>query len=47
MIIVGEKEQADGMVSIRKKGEGDLGMMTLDAFMALAGEEINQHSYSS
>ncbi len=47
MIIVGEKEQAEGMVSIRKKGEGDLGMMTLDAFMALAGEEINQHSYSN
>jgi threonyl-tRNA synthetase len=47
MIIVGEKEQADGMVSIRKKGEGDLGMMTLDAFMALAGEEINQQSYSN
>ncbi len=47
MIIVGEKEQAEGMVSIRKKGEGDLGMMTLDAFMALAGEEINQHSHSS
>ncbi|MEN9959659.1 MAG: Threonine--tRNA ligase [Bacteroidota bacterium] len=47
MIIVGEKEQADGMVSIRKKGEGDLGMMSLEAFMALAGEEINQHSYSN
>jgi threonyl-tRNA synthetase len=47
MIIVGEKEQAEGMVSIRKKGEGDLGMMTLDAFMALAGEEINQQSYSN
>ncbi|MFM6936245.1 MAG: threonine--tRNA ligase [Aquirufa sp.] len=47
MIIVGEKEQAEGMVSIRKKGEGDLGMMSLDAFMASAGEEINQHSYSN
>ena len=47
MIIVGEKEQADGMVSIRKKGDGDLGMMTLDAFMALAGEEINLQSYSN
>ena len=47
MIIVGEKEQAEGMVSIRKKGEGDLGMMSLEAFMALAGEEINQHSYSN
>ncbi|MEY4954332.1 MAG: Threonine--tRNA ligase [Bacteroidota bacterium] len=47
MIIVGEKEQAEGMVSIRKKGEGDLGMMSLEAFMALAGEEINQHSFSN
>ncbi len=47
MIIVGEKEQEEGMVSIRKKGEGDLGMMSLEAFMALAGEEINQHSFSN
>ncbi|RXK52310.1 threonine--tRNA ligase [Aquirufa rosea] len=42
MIIVGDKEQAEGMVSIRKKGQGDLGTMTLDAFMAIAQEEIQQ-----
>ncbi len=40
MIIAGEKEQEQGMVSVRKKGQGDLGMMTLDAFIALAKEEI-------
>ncbi|CAM4258263.1 threonine--tRNA ligase [Cytophagaceae bacterium 50C-KIRBA] len=42
MIIVGDKEQAEGLVSIRKKGQGDLGSMTLDAFMAIAQEEIQQ-----
>lgn len=40
MLIAGEKEQEQGMVSVRKKGQGDLGMMTLDAFIALAKEEI-------
>ncbi|MFL0161802.1 threonine--tRNA ligase [Aquirufa salirivi] len=42
MIIVGEKEQAEGLISIRKKGQGDLGSMSLDAFMAIAQEEIQQ-----
>ncbi|MHA8086523.1 threonine--tRNA ligase [Aquirufa sp. Wall-65K1] len=42
MIIVGDKEQAEGLVSIRKKGQGDLGSMTLDAFMAIAQDEIQQ-----
>jgi len=42
MIIVGEKEQAEGLVSIRKKGQGDLGSMSLDAFISLAQEEIAQ-----
>jgi threonyl-tRNA synthetase len=47
MIIVGEKEQAEGLVSIRKKGHGDLGSMTLEAFMALAQEEIHQLTFNS
>lgn len=42
MIIVGEKEQAEGLVSIRKKGQGDLGSMSLDSFITLAQEEIAQ-----
>ncbi len=47
MIIVGEKEQAEGIVSVRKKGHGDLGSMTIEAFMALAQEEIHQLTYNS
>ncbi len=46
MIIVGEKEQAEGLVSVRKKGHGDLGSMTLDAFMELAQEEIHQLTFN-
>jgi len=42
MIVVGEKEQAEGLVSIRKKGQGDLGSMSVDAFINLAQEEITQ-----
>ena len=42
MIVVGEKEQAEGLVSIRKKGQGDLGSMSVDAFINLAQEEIAQ-----
>lgn len=40
MLVVGEKEQADGTVSVRKKGEGDLGSMPLAYFLALARNEI-------
>ena len=34
MLIVGEKEQQDGTVSVRRHGEGDLGSMSLDDFTA-------------
>jgi threonyl-tRNA synthetase len=40
MLIVGEKEQEQGMISIRKKGSGDLGMMSIDEFIQLAKKEI-------
>ncbi len=43
MLIVGEKESEEGKVSVRKKGEGDLGMMTIDEFVKLAQEEINKN----
>ena len=43
MLIVGEKESEQGMVSVRKKGEGDLGMMTIEDFATLALEEINKN----
>lgn len=34
MLIVGEKEQAEGKVSVRKHGEGDLGSLTPEEFVA-------------
>jgi threonyl-tRNA synthetase len=34
MLIVGEKEQENGAVSVRKHGEGDMGTMTVDEFIA-------------
>jgi len=43
MLIVGEKESEQGMVSVRKKGEGDLGMMTIEEFTKIATEEINKN----
>ncbi len=33
MIIVGEKEQASGNISVRRQGEGDLGAMTVEEFV--------------
>jgi threonyl-tRNA synthetase len=43
MLIVGEKESEQGMVSVRKKGEGDLGMMLIEDFVKLAQEEVNKN----
>lgn len=43
MLIVGEKETEQGMVSVRKKGEGDLGMMPIDEFIKIAQEEVNKN----
>ncbi|MEZ0486334.1 threonine--tRNA ligase [Fibrella aquatica] len=40
MLIVGEKEQAEGRVSVRRKGEGDLGSMTITEFTALFQEQV-------
>jgi threonyl-tRNA synthetase len=34
MLIVGERESAEGMVSVRRHGKGDLGSMLLDDFVS-------------
>jgi threonyl-tRNA synthetase len=47
MIIVGDKEQAEGMISVRKKNQGDLGSMTIESFMNLAQEEMSQLIYEN
>ena len=40
MLVVGEKEEAEGMVSVRAQGEGDRGSMTQDEFIALVREKV-------
>lgn len=40
-LIVGEKEEANGCVSVRKQGGEDLGSMKIDEFKAYFGNEIN------
>lgn len=39
MIIVGEKEQFENKISVRRHGEGDLGSMELDSFVSLFKDE--------
>lgn len=41
MLIVGEQEEKNGTVSVRKHGEGDIGTITIEAFTNLVNEEIN------
>ncbi len=40
MLIVGEKEAADRQVSVRRKGQGDVGTMSIDEFVALFQAEV-------
>jgi threonyl-tRNA synthetase len=40
MLIVGEKEAAEGMVSVRKHGQGDLGSMSVEDFKEQITKEI-------
>lgn len=41
MIIVGEKEEAEQTISVRKHGQGDLGSFTMEEFVKLVQDEIN------
>ncbi len=40
MLIVGEKEAAEGLVSVRRHGEGDLGSMTIADFVAYFKQQL-------
>ena len=42
MLIVGEKEQTDNTVTVRKQGGEDLGSMSIEAFVQLVEAEIKQ-----
>ena len=42
MLVIGEKEQNENSVSVRKQGEGDVGVMTVEEFANTINEEIKQ-----
>jgi len=42
MLIVGEKEEAEGTVSVRKHGQGDLGTFNLNDFINHITEETKK-----
>lgn len=39
MLVVGEKEELENQVSVRKQGEGDLGVLSLEGFASLIHDE--------
>ncbi|MDO9039391.1 MAG: threonine--tRNA ligase [Lutibacter sp.] len=41
MLIVGEQEENEGMVSVRKQGDGDMGSLTINEFISLINKEVN------
>ncbi|MBS4060626.1 MAG: threonine--tRNA ligase [Bacteroidetes bacterium] len=42
MLIVGEKEELDNQVSVRKQGDGDLGSFSMEAFAELIQNEVRK-----
>jgi threonyl-tRNA synthetase len=42
MLVLGENEQSSGTVAVRKRGEGDLGSLGLDQFIAQVTSEIRE-----
>ena len=47
MLVVGDREAADGTVAVRLRARGDQGATTLDAFAERAGEWAEGRSLSS
>ncbi len=44
MVIIGDKEKEAGLVSVRSRKAGDLGTMTIDAFLQIIQKEIDEKS---
>jgi len=42
MLILGEKEENEGSVSVRKHGEGDIGSFSIEGFISFVKEEISK-----
>jgi threonyl-tRNA synthetase len=47
MLVAGDREAADGTVSVRERSGGDRGSSTIDAFIAAAREEISSKGKST
>jgi len=44
MLVIGDKELESGTVSVRSRKDGDIGSMTVDAFISKVVEEIRTHA---
>ena len=42
MLVAGGRDEAAGVISVRSRADGDLGAMTLDAFLAKIDAELAQ-----
>ena len=42
MLILGEKEENEGTVSVRRHGEGDIGTFSIQEFISLIKKEISK-----
>jgi len=42
MLIVGEREESEGTVSVRRHGKGDLGSFSLDMFAKMVNDEVEE-----
>ncbi|MBR5497867.1 MAG: threonine--tRNA ligase, partial [Clostridia bacterium] len=40
MLVAGDKEAEEGTLSVRKRGFGDQGAMTIDEFIAMATKDV-------
>ena len=41
MLVIGDKELADGTVAVRSRKAGDIGVMSVDEFIAMAKEQVD------
>ncbi len=42
MLIIGDKEKEAGTVSVRHRSDGDLGAMTVDAFVEKLSKDVRE-----
>ena len=43
LLIVGEKEQENGQLSVRKQGAGDMGAMSVEDFAKIVNDEVKKY----